>query len=89
MTSDSEPAPSPKTTWTLAAIKQRNLALEGYCQTPGCGSFYVFNLDGLIDSAGPDYLVPEILPGFTCMECGGALEFKLAMMRPGIEEEAP
>ena len=25
------------TTWTLGAIKTRNLALEGYCQTEGCG----------------------------------------------------
>ena len=50
-------------TRTLAAIKHRNLALEGYCQTEGCGHFYVFNVDELIASAGADYLVPEIIPG--------------------------
>ncbi len=71
------------TAWTLAAIKQRNRALEGYCQSVGCGNFYVFDLDGLIDSAGPDLLVPEILPGITCMACGRALMVKLAMMPPG------
>jgi hypothetical protein len=64
----------------LGAIKERNLALDGYCQTEGCGRFYVFNVDKLIASAGPDYVVPEILPGFECMECGGTLKFKLAMM---------
>jgi hypothetical protein len=26
-----------RTTWTLGAIKQRNLALEGYCQTGAAG----------------------------------------------------
>lgn len=69
------------TTWTLAAIKARNMALKGYCETDGCGRFYVFNLDGLIDGFGDDWLVPEILP-IPCSACGGRLEFKLAMMRP-------
>jgi hypothetical protein len=71
-----------RTTWTLGAIKQRNLALEGYCQTGGCGHFYAFNVDDLIASAGPDYVVPEILPSIVCRECGGDLKFKLAMMPP-------
>jgi hypothetical protein len=68
------------TTWTLAAIKQRNLALEGYCQTEGCRYFSAFNVDDLIASAGPAYVVPEILPGVACSRCGGDLKFKLAMM---------
>jgi hypothetical protein len=70
------------TSWTLSAIKDRGLALEGYCQTVGCGHFYVFNVDDLIASAGSGYVVPEILPGIECMECGGALKLKLAMMPP-------
>ena len=70
------------TSWTLGAIKDRNLALEGYCQTEGCGHFYIFNVDNLIASAGRDYVVPEILPGIECTECGGALKLKLAMMPP-------
>jgi hypothetical protein len=70
------------TSWTLGAIKERNLILEGYCQTEGCGRLYVFNIDNLIASAGPTYVVPEILPGIECAECGGALKFKLAMMPP-------
>ena len=70
------------TNWTLAAIKERNLALEGYCEKPGCGYFSVFNVDALIATVGPDYLVPEILPGAECPACGGKLLFKLAMMRP-------
>jgi hypothetical protein len=38
--------------------------------------------DDLIASAGPDYVVPEILPGIVCRECGGDLKFKLIMMPP-------
>ncbi len=89
MTSDAERSPSPMTAWTLRAIKQRNLVLEGYCQSDGCKNFYVFDIDGLIASAGPDYLVPEILPGITCTACGGALKAKLAMMPPDEAEGAP
>ena len=70
------------TTWTLGAIKERNLALEGYCQTEGCGRFYVFDVDNLIATAGADYVVPDILPGIVCTECSGALKFKLAMVPP-------
>jgi hypothetical protein len=70
------------TSWTLGAIKDRNLGLEGYCQTAGCGHFYVFNVEDLIASAGLDYVVPEILPGIECTQCGGALKLKLAMMPP-------
>ena len=71
-----------QTTWTLGAIKERNLALEGYCVTKGCGHFYGFSVDQLIASAGTDYVVPEFAPGIMCTKCGGALEFKLAMMPP-------
>src|SRR5436309_281809 len=39
MTSDAEPSPSALTSWTLRAIKQRNLVLEGHCQNDGCGHF--------------------------------------------------
>jgi hypothetical protein len=72
------------TTWTLGAIKARGLALEGYCETGDCGHFYVFNVDGLIERAGPDYLVPEYLPGMTCDACGGRLKFMLAMVPPEV-----
>lgn len=69
------------TTWTLAAIKAHSMALEGYCETQGCGQFFTFNVDGLIEGLGADWLVPEILP-ITCRECGGQLKFKLAMVPP-------
>jgi hypothetical protein len=73
--------PERLTSWTLAAIKLRNLALEGYCETPGCNHFFSFNLDGLIEGFGPDYRVPEYLP-IQCLQCGGRLKFKLAMVPP-------
>ena len=82
MNSGGDGNPDGRTSWTLGAIKQRNLALEGYCQTEGCGHFYTFNVDDLIASAGPNYVVLEILPGVACRQCGGALKFKLAMMPP-------
>ena len=88
MSSGDDSSSSRQTTWTLGAIKERNLALEGYCATKGCGHFYGFNLDQLIASAGADYLVPEIVPGMACTACGGALEFKLAMMPPDDEDPA-
>jgi hypothetical protein len=68
--------------WTLGAIKECNLALEGYCQTEGCGRFYVFDVDNLVATAGAHYVVPDILPGIACTGCAGALQFKLAMMPP-------
>ena len=70
------------TTWTLGAIKNRNMAVEGYCETEGCGHFYVFDIDRLIEGSGAGYLVPEYLPGITCSACGGRLKFMLAMMLP-------
>lgn len=82
MTSDDPRAQSPASNWTLAAIKRADLALEGHCQGKDCRRFYTFNLDGLIASAGPDYLLPEILPAITCAVCGGALRAKLAMVPP-------
>ena len=72
----------PKSGWTLAAIKQAGLVLEGHCQNESCRRFYAFNLDGLIACAGPDYLPPETLPGITCAICGGALRARLAMLPP-------
>ena len=77
-----KPDDADHTSWTLGAIKERNLALEGYCKTGGCDHFYLFSIDKLIAVVGPDYVVPEILPGIECTECGGALVLKLAMMPP-------
>jgi hypothetical protein len=70
------------TDWTLAAIKANNLVLEAYCQTESCKHFFVFDLDRLIEIAGPDYMIPEIIPGMVCTECGGELKSALAMMPP-------
>jgi hypothetical protein len=77
---------SRRTSWTLGAVKERNLALEGYCVTKGCGRFHGFNVDQLIATAGAEYVVPEIVPGIVCTKCGGVLEFKLAMLPPGGSE---
>jgi len=74
------------TDWTLAAIKARNLALEGYCQTAGCKHFFVFDLDRLIAVAGPDYIVPDVIPDMVCTECGGPLKTALAMMPPAEQD---
>jgi hypothetical protein len=77
------------TDWTLATIKTNNLSLEGHCQAEGCKNFFVFDLDRLIALAGPDYIVPEIIPDMVCTECGGELKTALAMMPPAGEDETP
>jgi hypothetical protein len=82
VTADDKSGSERPATWTLGAIKERGLALEGYCETQGCRRFYVFNVDNLIASAGPDYMVPDIVPGILCQACGGDLKFMLAMVPP-------
>ena len=52
MTSDRPQAQSQKSGWTLGAIKQAGLVLEGHCQGEGCRRFFNFNLDELIARAG-------------------------------------
>src|SRR5437763_1434703 len=61
---------------TLRAVQR-----EGYCDR-ALRHFYTFNVDNLIASAGADYVVPDILPGAVCRQCGGDLECKLAMTPP-------
>jgi len=70
------------TTWTLGAIKARGFHLEGQCVAEGCGWFAIFDLDRLIDAAGPDYVMPELIPDVDCQLCGGRLKFVLAMLHP-------
>jgi hypothetical protein len=43
----------------VGAIKERNMALAGYCETEACGHFYVFDVEVLLDAFGPKYRVPE------------------------------
>jgi hypothetical protein len=74
MSSHQDARPERLTTWTLAAIKQSNLSIDGHCE---CGRFVEFDIDALIAAAGPDYVVPEVIPGMACPRCGGALKFKL------------
>jgi hypothetical protein len=79
------------TTWTLAAIKARGFQLEGQCVAPGCGWFAIFDLDGLIEAAGPDYVMPELIPDVPCQLCGGRLKFVLAVLQggPGDGDDTP
>jgi hypothetical protein len=70
------------TDWTFARIKARGLRLEGMCQTPGCGHFYTFDIDALIENGGPDHPLPEIIPGVVCEACGGELKSQLAHLHP-------
>lgn len=77
------------TDWTLAAIKANDLSLEAYCQTEGCKHFFVFDIDRLIELAGPGYTIPEIIPGMACTECGGELKSALATRPPAEDGEAP
>ena len=74
--------------WTFGAVKDRNMALEAYCRNEACRRFYVFDLDLLIASLGPDYLVSDI-PHLDCEACGGAMEIKLALVPPEADSPAP
>ena len=77
------------TAWTLAQVKAGNFALEGYCQTEGCGHFYVFDVDELIAGAGEKFEVPEFVPDMNCTRCGGRLKIHLAMVPPGQDDDDP
>ena len=70
------------TGWRLAQVKARNLAIEGHCQSEGCGHFYAFDVDQLIAAAGTDFELPEFIPGVTCTQCGGRLKVYLAAIPP-------
>jgi len=74
--------------WTLGAIRNRNLRLEVYCQSEGCGWFGSFDLDQLIESVGPQYELADDGPGFPCEKCGGPdLKFMLALAHSGAGQE--
>jgi hypothetical protein len=60
-----------QTQWTFGAIKERNLALEGYYVTEDCGHFHVFGVDRHIALAGTGYVVPEIALG-SCVRSAAA-----------------
>lgn len=70
----------PDTTWTFAQIKERGLQLEGQCMNADCRRFYVFDLDALIAHGGPNYPLPETIPGMICESCGGELKSQLAVL---------
>jgi hypothetical protein len=67
------------TTWSLASVKASGMELEGGCKTPGCNEFARFNVDGLIERFGADWLVPKILP-VRCSACDAWLHFQLAVL---------
>jgi hypothetical protein len=65
--------------WTLGSVKSSGMELEGACPTPGCNEFARFDVDGLIERFGADWLVPLILPS-RCRVCGEWLTFQLAVL---------
>lgn len=76
------PQPDESERWSLGAIRERGLALEAACRTPGCGRFVMFDLDALIARLGPDHPLPDDGPGLACEACGGPLAFQLAAHPP-------
>jgi hypothetical protein len=76
------------TTWTLGAIKAGGFQLEGKCVAPGCGWFARFDVDGLIEAAGPDYVMPELIPDVPCQLCGGRLKFVLAVLHGEPDDDS-
>jgi hypothetical protein len=73
--------------WTLGQIRAGNMQLEACCRTPGCHHFVTFDLDQLIENAGPDYELPDDCPGVTCPTCGATnMQFQLAMLHPDSDD---
>jgi hypothetical protein len=68
---------------TLGKIKAAGNGLDGHCVTEGCRTWFGFDLDKLIVDLGPDWVLPEFVPEFTCTECGGPLKFYLVGYPPG------
>jgi len=67
---------------TLGGIKERGMGLDGCCVTETCRAWYGFDLDRLIRDLGPDWVLPEFVPEFTCTSCGGRLKFYLVGYPP-------
>jgi hypothetical protein len=68
-----EPAP-----WTLGDIKDLHMSLDGICPVEGCGNFYTFDVDRLIETRGRDWIVPDELP-FPCADHHVPVKFQLTM----------
>ena len=72
--------------WTLGSVKSHHFELEAVCEQDGCRLFWRFDLDRLIEEAGPDFAIADI-PPMTCQSCGGPLKVVLASIPPGQEDE--
>ena len=73
--------------WTLGAVKARNMDLLAMCEASECGHIGFFDLDMLIDGAGPDFRIDDI-PPMACPECGAKpLAIRLAMGGPPEERD--
>jgi hypothetical protein len=57
--------------WTLGAIKARNMEINALCENEACRHFFTFDLDRLIEGAGPDYRLDDI-PPMPCPSCGAS-----------------
>ena len=82
----SDPGHKDSSGWTFGKIREMNLQLEASCQAPNCGWFCRFDIDALIAQTGPDYPLPEKVPGIPCGKCGGELKFQLAYLHPEPDE---
>ena len=83
MSSDGDGRSYKNVTGRWAPSSSQTLRWRKFPNGERAAAFYAFNLDDLIASAGPDYeVLPDILPGVVCRQCGGDLKFKLAMIPP-------
>ncbi|MEX0842419.1 MAG: hypothetical protein WD039_09075 [Xanthobacteraceae bacterium] len=88
MNADATKNPPPR--WTLARVRDMHSQLEGRCQAEDCGWFGVFDLDRLIDQLGPDWELPENVPGMVCGVCGASpVKFQLASLHRDEDGASP
>ena len=72
--------------WTLGAVKARGMELVALCEAEGCRQLFAFNLEALIEGAGPDFLIADI-PAMACPQCGASpLAIRLSFPDPPPED---
>jgi hypothetical protein len=73
--------------WTLGAVKARGMEIVALCEQEGCRQLFAFNLEALIEGAGPDFRLADI-PPMACPQCGASpLLIRLSFQDPPPQDD--
>ena len=64
--------------WTVRALGDRGMGVEGVCDAPACRGFFSFNLDRLGEGFGLDAPLPAMVSG-GCPRCGADLRIVFSL----------